>query len=275
MVKLLFSFLLLATLVNAEELNLLQEKIVNLIGENKYSKNREYIDILFTPEAQFYKNNRLDVVQVMQILVQNRLFSSKLPFKRELKINLKTDGSPALFVKLMKDSLRNLGYYRYSTLSSDFNGNKFVWSISFQSNRIPDIIKIQEQLSKVGSFVVDIEKNSINEWSYKVDISRGSVESVKVYNDENIFLKHSLDPYWIDIKSVKKLLIKSSRRNSWYPQIAIFDTNLKLLKMIKQDKRTNRITIQFPVGSCYMSVSDIYTMKNIKDSLTLYPKRAR
>jgi len=278
MVKLLLSFLLLVSLINAQELdsvNPLQEKILNFIGEDKYEKNKEYIEILFTPESQFYHNNSVDVVQVMQTLVQNQLFSSKLPFKRELKVSLKTEGSPILFVKLMKDSLRNLGYYRYSTLSSDYDGNEFVWSIGFQSSRIPDIVKIQEQLSKVGSYVVDIEKISMDEWSYKVDISRGLVESIKVYSGKNILLKHSLDPYWIDIKSVKKMIIKSSRRNSWHPQVAIFDTNLKLLKMIKQDKRTKTIAVQLPVGSAYMSLSDIYTMKNIKDSLTLYPKRAR
>jgi len=278
MVKFLLACFILLASLNADEglsSNPLEEKILNLIGEDKYMRNKEYIDILFTPSTQFYKQEHLDSVKVMQTLVENQLFSTKLPYKRELKIALKTDGSPSLFVKLMKDSLRNLGYYRYNTLSSDFDGTTFVWKISFQSSMIPDIVKIQEQLNKVGSSVVDIEKITEDEWSYSVDISHSTLESIKVYSGEKVVLKHSLDPYWIDVRDIKKITVGSSRRNSWYPQIALFDMNLKLLKVIKKDQRTKVMTLELPQNAIYMKLADIYTMKNIRDSLTLYPKRAR
>ena len=253
----------------------LKSKIINLIGEDSYVRDEGFINILFSPSSAFYKNNRVDTVRVMQILIENKLFHLKLPSKRELKIYLKTDGSATLFVKLMKDSLRNLGYYGYKTLSSDYDGKDFIWGISFETSKIPNIIKIGEQLSKVGATIVDIEHIGDNEWRYSIDISHSIVESVKISGDSPLVLKHSLDPYWIDIRNVKTVNIKSSRRNSWHPHIVFFDADLKLIEVVKEDKRVTSFFVEIPQEAIYMKIADIYTMKNIRDSLSLYPRVKR
>jgi hypothetical protein len=208
----------------------------------------------------------------MQTLIQNKLFTLKLPYKQEIIVRLHTVGSGALFVKIMKDALRSSGYYRYKTLSSSFDGSKFVWSIALHLKKLPDIEKIEQELSKLGASFEDVEKLNEDEWSYSIDMSHTLLDAIKVYGGEDVTLRHSLYAYWVNVTDINHLVIESSRRNSWYPQVAVYDANLQLLKFIKRDKRTTRLGVSLPLNSRYIRISDIYTMKNIRDTLTLSPQ---
>jgi len=65
--------------------------------------------------------------------------------------------------------------------------------------------------------------------------------------------------------------IVSSIRNEWYPYIAFYDKSLKLLNVIKIDTKKTNITLEISKETHYIKISDIYTLKNIKDDLVLTP----
>jgi hypothetical protein len=283
MVKFLLSFLLLFIVhINAEDLLLsddsdpVVEKIKQYLDKEVYTQNSKFIDIIFSPRGNFFKIDRsIDVVKVISTLKDNGLL--KLHFKKPQKLNLhfKTKGTPQFFVKLISDALRNMGYYRYVINSSNFNGDEFTWSITLKSEYAIDPLNLQKELLNNGCNITDIQHNSITDWSYVVDMHNGFL-NIPILEDKKEFrLKRSLEAHWLNVSNIRLISIKSSIRNHWYPYIVYYDSSLNLIKVIKRDKRLGRANLRIPKNVKYIKISDIYTLKNLKDDIILLPKGRR
>ena len=286
MVKVFLSFLLLFSLSFADEIvaevvdnnsthEKLNLKIRSLLDESVYTKNEAYIKIIFSPESDFITNYRVDAVKVVETLKENGLLSLYFEKPQELILNFKTSDNPLFFMKIMGDTLRNIGYYRYVTRESKLDETGFTWSISLKAEYVTDPQVLQTELNKSGSVITDVTMNSQSEWTFSVDMRDGFLNVPKLVSFENIELKRSLYAYWLDVSQIKKLSIQSSTRNSWYPYITYFDSSLHLLKVIKKDSKTRNIVLNIPEGAKYIKISDIYTLKNIKNFLLLAPKGTR
>lgn len=277
MVKLFLSFVLLFSFSFSQELisesntTTLEQKIQSFMDVDVYEENKAFIKIIFSPNSDFYLNDRIDVVKVLSTLKDNGLVKLFFNKPQELNLHFKTSGTPLFFVKLMSDSLRNIGYYRYVTTASELNNSEFIWSISLNTEYATDPQVLQNELEKVGCKIVDVERNSYDEWTYSVDIASGYLNIEVLEDRKKHKLKRSLYAHWLDSSQIQSLKIVSSSRNNWYPNIAYYDSSLHLLKVIKKDEKQDRILLEIPKRAKYIKVSDIYTLKNIKDELTLYP----
>lgn len=289
MVKLFLSFLILASvsyaevaqfqnsedLVDIEEVNPaikeLDTKIKSLLNEKTYKKNEAYINIIFSPKSDFIVNDRVDSVKVVQTLKDNGLLSLYFDQPKELRLNFHTSDNPLFFVKIMGDTLRSMGYYRYVTKESKLNETGFTWSITLKAEYVTDPQVLQKELDNSGSKVVDVIRHSETEWTFDVDM-RDSFLAVNILKDgEVVELNRSLYAYWLDVSRIEKLKIESSSRNSWYPYITYFDPSLHLLKVVKHDIKRRAVYLTIPQSAKYIKISDIYTLKNIKGSLYLTP----
>ena len=286
MVKIFLSFLLLFSLSYGDDFSAklvdvnstsdkLDMKIRSLLEESVYTKNKAYIKIIFSPESDFMTKDRVDAVKVVETLKENGLLSLYFKKPHELVLNFKTSDNPLFFVKIMGDTLRNIGYYRYVTREAKLDERGFTWSISLRAEYVTDPQVLQIELAKSGSAIIDVTMISPTEWTFSVDMHEGFLNVASLVSYENIELKRSLYAYWLDVSQVKELSIQSSRRNSWYPYITYFDASLHLLKVIKQDEKTRHIDLEIPEGAKYIKISDIYTLKNIKNFLLLAPKGTR
>jgi len=273
-VFLFFGFLAFGDEVQIQE-NPLTKQIKTLIDEKVYEQNKAYIKIIFSPESNYYKGKRVDVLKVVKTLKDNGLLELFFKRPRELTLSFKTSGAPLFFVKIMGDTLRNIGYYKYVTTKSALNASEFVWTISLNSEYATDPLILQKELQKRGCSIVAIERESAYRWSYVIDMREGHLNLVVLHDAQQVRLKRSLYAHWLDVSKVKKLTIRSSSRNSWYPYIAYYDPSLHLLKVLKIDEKRRKLTLNVPNGARYLKVSDIYTLKNIKDSLILTPRGTR
>ena len=252
--------------------DLLIAKIKTLIEPSTFSKDRAFIDIIFSPKKEYYKSDgTVDSVKVIQTLKENGLL--KLFFKKpqEINMNFKTDGAPLFFVKIMSDTLRNIGYYRYVTKESNLGESEFVWKISLVSEYAADPLVLSLELQKSGCRIVDVRRDSKNEWTYLIDMEDARLNVETLEDAQEVRLKRSLDAYWLNVSKVDKVDISSSARNDWYPYIAYYDKYLNLLRVIKIDRKRNYITLNMRQNTHYIKISDIYTLKNIKDDLVLKP----
>ena len=277
MVKLLLSFFLLFNFTFANEIveDPLTTKIKSFLDEGVYEHNKEFIEIIFDPRENYFVNNRIEVVEVVKTLKENGLLKLFFDKPQKITLNFKTNGSPLFFVKLMGDSLRNIGYYRYVTTASSRNSSEFSWSINLTSEYATDPIVLQTELNKSGCKIVDITRESAKEWTYVVDMGDGFL-NLPVLNDrEEIRLKRSLYAHWLNSANIEQLRITSSRRNNWYPYVAYYDSSLHLLKVIKEENKTRTITLDIPKRAKYIKISDLYTLKNVKDELVLTPMGTR
>jgi hypothetical protein len=291
MVKLFFSLILLYSLsfgaqfesfedvVEVEEVDpaiqLLDTKIKSLLNEDTFKKNEAYINIIFSPKSDFIINDRVDSVKVVQTLKDNGLLNLYFKNPRELRLNFHTSDNPLFFVKIMGDTLRNMGYYRYVTKQSSLDESGFTWSITLKTEYVTDPQVLQKELSSSGSKIVDVIRITQSEWTFDVDMRNAFLAVKELTSGEELELKRSLYSYWLDVSTIEKLKIKSSARNSWYPYIAYFDSSLHLLKVVKRDTKRRSITLNIPQNAKYIKISDIYTLKNIKDSLFLTPSGER
>jgi hypothetical protein len=157
------------------------------------------------------------------------------------------------------------------TEESNLNSSEFTWTINLTSEYATDPLILQQELSKSGCNIVDIYRNSPTDWTYIVDMRDGELNVETLVDGMEVKLKRSLYAKWINVSQVKKLLITSSPRNSWYPYIALYDSSLHLLKVIKRDSKRSNISLKFKDNVHYIKISDIYTLKNIRDDLVLTP----
>ena len=279
MVKIFSIFLLLSSLLFSNEAvqeeSALIQKIKTFVSEESFSKNKEFIKLIFSPKTDYYIQERVDVVKIVETLKENGLLNLFFDKPQELKLSFKTSGSPLFFVKIMGDTLRNIGYYRYVTVESNLDASEFTWIISLNSEYATDPQVLQQELSKSGCNITDIQRNSNNDWGYSVDMSNGYLNIETLEDSIDITLKRSLYAHWLSVSKVKNLVINSSFRDSWYPRIAYYDKQLHLLKVIKQNSKTRTLSLQIPKCAKYIKISDMYTLKNVKDDLVLKPSGTR
>ncbi len=260
MVKVFILLLLLFNLASSLELSVepkskevaLMQKIESFLGERCFGQNRAFINIVFDPVDRFYNGTRLNSIRVIEILKENGLLKLFFESPREFRLNFRTSGSPLFFTKLMGDALRNIGYYRYVTIASHQNSSGFYWSISLQSEYATDPLVLQSELAKSGCKIVDVNRDSSDEWTYTVDMSQGYLDVPKLIDRQESQLRRSLYAHWLDVSQIRELKIQSSRANHWYPYIAYYDSSLHLLKIIKESTIHRSIVLEIPKNAKYI-----------------------
>jgi hypothetical protein len=277
--KLLFIFLVVFSL-NAEDVvatneDPVTEKIKAFLCPDTYEQNKDFINAIFDPKSAFYKDDHVDSVKIIKTLQENGLLDLFFKTPQEIRLNFRTNGSPIFFVKIISDTLSALGYYKYVTVASTRDASEFVWSINLTSEYATDPLILQQELKKKSCEIVDIQRSNVKEWSYLIDISNAKLNVQKLEDGNKMVLKRSLYEHWLDISQIKRLTIQSSSRNRWYPYIAYYDSSLHLLKVIKKEHVHRSIELEIPKNSVYMKISDLYTLKNIKDELVFYPEGSR
>ena len=268
--SLFFSFSYAAELKDKEDL--LTQKIKSFISPSTFVKDRAYIDIIFSPREDYYNSEgRVDSVKIIQTLKDNGILNLFFKTPREINISFKTEGTPLFFIKIMSDSLRNIGYYRYVSKESSFNESEFIWKISLISEYAADPLILSQELKKSNCEIVDIIRETHSDWSYVINMKNAKLNISTLEDSEEFRLKRSLYSYWLDVSKIDKIEITSSSRNDWYPYIAYYDKSLKLLRVIKIDEKRTRLKLEMRENTHYIKISDIYSLKNIKDDLVLKP----
>lgn len=278
MIKLLLLLLFFTSLAIAKDSavgrdDILIKKAVGFIDPKLFTKDRAYLENILSPRKDFYmEDGRVDSVKIIKTLKNRGLINLFFKQPSEINLSFKTDGATILFMKIMSDSLRNIGYYRYITKESSLKDRDFLWKISLTSEYATDPVLLSDELEKNNCFIVDVIKESPTDWTYVVDMRDAKIDAKKIIDGESVALKRSLYAYWLDVSSIKELDIESSDRNSWFPYISYYDKNLQLLRVVREDEKKRKVSFNIEKDVCYIKISDIYTLKNIKDSLVLTSK---
>ena len=271
--KFLLLFVLALSLFAQEATNkeLLDEKIISFIGEESYAKNRDYIHIIFKNTEDFYAKEQINVVQVVETLEENGLLHLFFDEPQQYEMTFHSTGSPLFFVKLMGDTLRSMGYYRYVTKESKNDESGFEWTISLEAEYVTDPVLLRKELSTRGCDIIDIVRNSATDWHYNIDTSKAYLNVDRLANGQKQKYDRLQYALWLDVAQIKSMEIKSHRANFWFPYIALYDGSLRLLKVIKQDEETTEFTLDLPQETRYIRVSDLYTITNIRYGLEFSP----
>ncbi len=258
---------------SSEELVL--KKIEKIIGSEKFTQNRAFVGIVFSPAEKFMHKDRVDAVKVVETLKENGLLDLFFNKPTRIVLEFKTNGAPLFFVKIVSDTLRNIGYYRFVTDASKYNSSEFSWSVDIVSEYAADPMILQNELQKRGCRIIDIQRETPKKWIYTIDMHDAHLPVQELQSGYVTKLRRSLFPYWLGVSKIRRLRVVSHGRNHWYPDISFYDSQLHLVKVVERDKRSYDVTFAIPKNARYIKIADIYTMKNIKDSLELHPFGAR
>lgn len=260
---------LLVLSLNANEL--LNDKIKNLIGENSYATHKNLINFIFKKDYEYTTVNGLNYIAILKTLKENGLLNLAFNEPRDIEINFKIIDMPVKSMKILKDTLKSLGYYYYFTKKAVYNGeNDLTWTIKLKTEAAIDPLILSDELSKHDCKILDIHRESNEKWSYVLNTQEATLsDAVHVTTNEKVVFTKPLSPYFIKIDSATYISIVSRRLNNWLPYVVFYDKNLNILKVSKDDKVNKSLTLKIPEKTKYIKISDLYTLFNIKRGLSV------
>lgn len=260
--------LVLFLLLSFLRADILDQKIKSLVGEKNYESHQRLINKLFQNRQDFYiTSNRVDILKVIKVLKNNGLLKIFFESPKKNYITFKTNSNPVFFMKIIEETLINLGYYNFLTDEIKKDNDIFEWKISFILDYTLDPEIFTKFLIKNGCEITDIIRDDENSWEYTINANSAHTNSIEILPNEEKKLSRSLKDYWLKIDGGKKISIASYGGNRWYPKIVVYDKNLKILKIYKKEEKTNWLVMDLPLGSYYIKISDIFTLDNLKYGL--------
>jgi len=248
---------------------LIEDRLESLLEPEDLKKHAKLIKLVFANENKFISHDKADSIAIIRTLKANGLL--KLFFKKPQKLNVRfvTGGNAQFFIKLMRDSLRSIGYYRFFTSKSRNDNHAFSWEIEFISEYAIDPIVLQKALAKRNCVITAIERKDAKTWNYSIDITNAHLSLTTIIPNREKILQKSLREYWVDVSLGKKLTIHTLRGDKWFPDIAIFDKKMRLLKVYKRKRQTTEVVFYLPKESTYLKISDYFNQSNIRHGLSL------
>lgn len=272
MLKKLALFITFFTIsLNATSFN---QRVINIIGADEFTKNKSLIDYIFTNKSIYYRNGNFNYVSVMQKLKDNGLLKVYLDSPKDISITFITTDSPIKSIKIISDSLKKLGYYYYFTKNLTYTKDQsMLWSINLKTEAAIDPLMLSKELSKNNCRFLDIKKEGDTIWEYKIDTSGAALaKATKLILGEKIDFKKPLKPYFITFDEGKTLYVTSKNNNKWFPNIVFYDKKLNILNIVRRNYRTSSYRLNIPKNTEYIKIDDIYTLENIKRGLSVMIK---
>lgn len=268
MVKTLFTILFLQLSLFA--LNpLIEDQIKSIIEEKELYKHQKLINIIFDNEEKFIHNGKALTIKIIKKLKENGLLKLYFSQPKVIEVSFQTGGNASFFIKILRDTLRSIGYYRYFTINAVRDNSGFIWKIQFKSEYAIDPVALEEALAKRNCSINSIKRNNATQWSYSIDIQNAHLSLQTVHPYQPTDLKKSLRPYLLNISEGKKLTLHTKSNDVWFPNIAIYDEKMRLLKVYKRKKRTKEIVFYLPKESVYMKITDSFNQSNLRHGLSL------
>ncbi|RXK12656.1 hypothetical protein CP965_08745 [Halarcobacter mediterraneus] len=271
MKKLLLIFIC-SIVLNANDLS---ERIINIIGNNKFIENKGLINYVFSKKNSFYDvNGRVQYIELLSKLQENGLLHLSFSKPQDINITFNINSDPIKSLKILADSLKSLGYYHYFTKKLLYTKEGYLqWIITLKTEAAIDPLMLSKEFEKYNCKLIDIKKEGLISWVYDIDTSFSTIYDAKeILVNEKIDLKKPLRPYVFKVSNANKILINSKYGNRWFPHIVFYDRHLKILDVVKKEQRHQKLEVEIPQYTKYIKVDDLFTLANIKRGLSVIIK---
>lgn len=264
-----FWAMILATQISAQNLSILDEKIINLIGETSYNRNKSFINKIFSPKEGFYQSGNLDIYRVLATLQNNGLLKLKFASPREFNAIFTAQASPILLLKAINQSLSNMAYSYSIPSEAAYKDEISTIRISLMTEHIIDPLILLNELRKSGFVVVNITQNAQNEWEYSLALADSKIPNATFLAKGNsISITEVSGQYWLEVGTLGRLEVQSANNRSFHPKIVFFDRNLNILD-IQELSRRRDFNISIIENTKFIKISDKILSSNLKGGLNV------
>lgn len=254
---------------SAENLSVLDEKIINLIGKNSYERNKSFINKIFSPVNSFYQNGNLDIQRIISILQNNGLLKLKFASPREFSAIFTAQASPILLLKTINQSLSYMGYSYLIPSEAVYENETSTIRISLMTEHIIDPIILLNELRKSGFVVMNITQNTQSEWEYNLALADSKIPNATfIAKGNSININEVSGLYWLEVGSLGRLEVQSVNNKTFNPKIVFFDRNLNILD-IQELSRRRDFNISIIENTKFIKISDRILQSNLKGGLNV------
>lgn len=248
----------------------LESAVKDIIGSREYNSKKKFIEIIFKEKDLYKDGDKLSYQKILQKLRDEGLLKLK-DASSPLKVAFTTkQKNLQIFIKVIKDTLFSLGFSNIYTIKSIKRGRKFVWVVSLGNNYMLDPLLFADKMAQKHIYIEDMKRYSDTNWNYVLNISSAVIVPKKLEYNDIIKLNKTMSAYWINIEDSVKIQIQSSIGNRWHPYVVLYNKDLKIITSIKRNKVSQKLSLNIPADAMYIKIDDFYTMKNIKDGLTVF-----
>ncbi len=247
----------------------LNTKIINLIGENDYNRNKSFINKLFADESSFYRGGNLDIHKVISVLQNNGLLRLKFSTPQEFNAIFVAHTNPVLLLKTINQSMAYMGYSYWTPSEAEYENERAKVRISLITEHIIDPLILLNEIQRGGFVVVNINQNRQNEWEYHLELMDSTIPGATfVAKGNNISVVEVSGQYWLEVGNLGVLEVESISGKNFNPKIVLFDRNLNILD-IQELARGSGFSVDLADNTKFIKISDSIQNANLKSGINI------
>ncbi len=253
--------------------NTVLQKVQSLLDEDTYSSHSKLISLLFEDEAAYMKSSSVDMIKVASTLEENGLLKLSFASAKQVELTFEYGGeNPLFFMKLMTDTLRNMGLSFVLTKEAKLDKEGFLWTVTFEAKSVPDPVLLAKRLERNRAAVTDLQRLESTRWRYRIDMSDATVSAKPIRAGQSVKIVRPIRPVWMEVSRIKRLVIRELPGSHWYADVVVYDKMLHILSMKQSETRTRYLSLRLPADAAYVKISDRFTLENLRSGVKLTAK---
>ncbi len=246
------------------------DKIRNLMGEQNYQLNANFINRIFANKNMYYTGGRLDIAKIVYALKNNGLLSSRFGQPSEVKLNFSARTSPILLTKIGNNVLTSMGYSYFVISKAELSSGLSSIEFSFNTEHSPDMGIIINELSKRGFVCLDINRVGTYAWEYTLEVYEPRLPNTKfLAKGANLDLRNTSGEYWLNINSGGDLSIQPINMPKWNPRVVLYDRNLSIVDMVNDTGSSANLKVKIPQGVKFVMITDYDSPESLKNGISV------
>ncbi len=257
--------------ISSEQYNALDAKVLNLVGENSYHRNKNFINKLFEDHSSFYNKGSLDIYKILSVLQDNGLLALKFGKPQEFSAIFVAQTSPIFLLKSINQSLSYMGYSYWTTSEAIYENDISKLKISLLTEHIINPLTLLNELSKSGFAIIDVKINDNDEWEYSLLLLDSKIpNSTFLVKGNSTSINSVSGEYWITLGGSGGSL-EVLAPNNFNPAIIFFDKDLNILTLQYLDRRKS-FNVDVVNNAKFVQIKDSILPSNLKGSIEIQYK---
>ncbi|MDR3347390.1 MAG: hypothetical protein LBN32_02120 [Helicobacteraceae bacterium] len=258
--------------------NTVDDKVRNLVDPQSYIVHKNLIDFLFRDHERFMiAENRANSVKIAATLKENGLldiFYKNAP--RNLSATFRTTHGPFFVLKVIADSLAELGY-NYTLISNmRYDSLFFEWTLSYRSDHAIDPSLLAKKLETYRIVIDDISKRK-DEWFYTLDTFHPTLSDASRLDhaaNDPLFLQAPSGEYWVALPyDAKRLSARKKSGGAWFTSAVFYDDKLNILRVETSKSAVKTFETILPKNTMYMKITDNHVPSNLRNGVWLWVEK--
>lgn len=246
------------------------DKVKNLVGEQSYQVNANFIQRIFANKSMYYTSGRLDISKIVYALKSNGLLSLRFGQPSEVRLSFSARTSPVLLTKIGNNILNTMGYSYFVVSKAELSSGLSSVEFSFNTEHSPDAGVILDELGKRGFVCLDINRVSAQRWEYTLEVSEPRLPNTKfLAKSATQNLREVSGEYWLSVGASGDLYIKALDFPKWNPHVVLYDKNLSIIDMVSNVGSNESLKVKIPQGVKFVMITDYDASENLKGGISV------